>query len=308
MEHIIQTHHLAKHYGQIRAVNQIDLRVPAGSVYGFLGPNGSGKTTTIRMLLGLARPTAGTITLFGRPVKPGELEPLRQIGALVETPSYYPHLSGRENLEILRVLRGQAPSSITRALALVRLTQDAHRLVKHYSLGMLQRLGLAMALLGDPCLLILDEPTNGLDPAGIHEMRELIRRLPVETGATVFVSSHLLNEVELIATHIGILRQGQLVFEGTPHLLRTAYPEQVLIKTDRPADARALLGQQGWSIAEPCDHTLLVPIAGDAEIACINQQLVQHGLAVYALQRSRASLEDMFLNLTAPDTLVQPLQ
>jgi ABC-type multidrug transport system ATPase subunit len=256
---------------------------------------------TIRMLLGLARPGAGTITLFSRPVKPGEREPLQRIGALVETPSYYPHLSGQENLEILRVLRNETPAAVQRALELVQLGKDARRPVKHYSLGMCQRLGLAMALLGNPRLLILDEPTNGLDPAGIHEMRELIRRLPAETSATVFVSSHLLNEVELIATYIGILKQGQLVFEGAPQQLHAAYLEQLTIKTDRPETACALLQQQGWSATALHDHSLRAPVAGDADIAHINQCLVQHGLAVFGLQRSRFSLEDVFLNLTASD-------
>lgn len=298
MQTLIETRGLRKQYGTVRAVDGIDLHVPAGSVYGFLGPNGSGKTTTIRLLLGLARPTAGGIMLFGESARPGDPAALGRIGALVETPSYYPHLSGRENLEILRVLRRAAPAAVPRALEVVGLEHDAGRPVKQYSLGMRQRLGLAMALLGAPDLLVLDEPTNGLDPAGIHEIRALLRRLPAEAGITVFVSSHLLNEVELIATHVGILCQGRLAFEGTPAQLRAAYPEQLAVKTDRPAEAGALLARAGWPVTGGNDRTLLVPVAGEADAACITRELVRHGLAVFALQPKRPSLEDMFLNMT----------
>jgi ABC-2 type transport system ATP-binding protein len=298
MQTLIETQGLRKQYGTVRAVDGIDLHVAAGSVYGFLGPNGSGKTTTIRMLLGLARPTAGRIALFGASVRPGDPAALGRIGALVETPSYYPHLTGRENLEILRVLRRAAAAAVPRALEFVGLEHDAGRPVKEYSLGMRQRLGLAMALLGAPDLLVLDEPTNGLDPAGIHEIRALLRRLPAEAGITVFVSSHLLSEVELIATHVGILRQGRLAFEGTPAQLRAAYPEQLAVKTDRPAEAGALLARAGWPVAGGSDRTLLVPIAGEADAARITRELVRHGLAVFALQPQRPSLEDMFLSMT----------
>jgi ABC-2 type transport system ATP-binding protein len=297
---------LTKHYGGIHAVQDLALHVPAGGVYGFLGPNGSGKTTTVRMLLGLARPTAGTVTVFGQPFKAGELASLRQMGALVESPSFYPHLTGRENLEIVRVLRSEVPMATQRVLELVGLAKDADRVVKHYSQGMRQRLGLGLALLGNPRLLILDEPTNALDPAGIHEMRELIRRLPSETGATLFVSSHMLSEVELIATHIGILNQGRLIFEGTPQQLREAYPEQILIRTDRPGDACALLRAQGWG-ASSSDHTVLVEAAGDAEANRIAQLFFHYGLAVFALQGYRPSLEDIFLSVTAAERQSGPV-
>jgi len=299
MESIIATLDLVKQYGDIRAVDGINLNVPVGSVYGFLGPNGAGKTTTIRMLLGLVRPTSGKMRMFGRVTEPGELQPLRRIGALVEAPSYYPHLSGQENLEVLRLLRGESKAAVRRTLEFVGLEKDAHRPVRHYSLGMCQRLGLAMALLSQPELLVLDEPTNGLDPAGIQEIREMIRRLPAETGTTVFVSSHLLAEVELIATHIGILRQGALVFEGTPNLLRAAYPDELVIQTNHPEQAYHLLRQEGWSVAGQADHCLRIPAAGEADTARINQQLVQHGRAVFALQRQQRSLEDIFLEMTA---------
>ena len=201
----ITTFRLTRRFGDLTAVADLDLQVPGGSVYGFLGPNGAGKTTTIRLLLGLIRPNAGEVRLFGQSLRDGRMTLLRRVGALVETPSLYPHLTGRENLEVTRRLLDARQEQINRALAIVKLEQDAHRRVAHYSSGMRQRLGLALALLGEPELLILDEPTNGLDPAGIREMRDLICRLPEEHGVTVFLSSHLLNEVEQVATHIGII-------------------------------------------------------------------------------------------------------
>jgi ABC-type multidrug transport system ATPase subunit len=192
---IIETNDLTRRFGSVKAVDGVSLRVPPGSIYGFLGPNGAGKTTTIRMLLGLIRPNAGEVSLFGRSLSEQRLELLRRVGSLVESPSLYPHLTGWENLELIRRMVGGKPSEIEHALAVVRMEDAAHRLVREYSLGMRQRLGLAVALYGQPELLILDEPTNGLDPAGIHEMRELICSLPHE-GLTVFLSSHLLSEVD----------------------------------------------------------------------------------------------------------------
>jgi ABC-type multidrug transport system ATPase subunit len=186
------------------AVRGLSLRVPPQSVYGFLGPNGAGKSTTIRMVLGLQRPNRGTISLFGRPLARERIALLRRIGSLVESPSLYLHLTGRENLEVHRRLLGSPARAIDEALEAVELSPVASRLVRNYSSGMKQRLGLAQALLGNPELLLLDEPTNGLDPAGIHEVRMLIRDLPRRRGVTVFLSSHLLAEVEQIATHLAI--------------------------------------------------------------------------------------------------------
>src|SRR5512136_1765880 len=226
MEHyVLQTFGLTRRFGSLVAVDQIDLHVPQGSVYSFLGPNGAGKTTTIRMLLGLIRPHSGKVMVFGDALDKDRLSILKRVGSLVESPSLYPHLTGRENLEVIRRMRGGARAQIDRALSIVRMTQDAHRLAGHYSTGMRQRLGLAVALLNEPELLILDEPTNGLDPAGIHEIRQLICDLPQQSGVTVFVSSHLLNEVEQMAmlverAHIGIIDRGELIFEGTPDQLR----------------------------------------------------------------------------------------
>ena len=213
-EHAAITRGLTKRFGRVAAVTDVALEVPRCCVYGFLGLNGAGKTTTIRMLLGLVRPTAGEVHLLGFPMPARRREALSRVGAVVEHPTVYPHLTGIENLELTRRLIGAAPSSISRALEIVDLTAPARRLVREYSTGMRQRLGVAIALLGSPELLILDEPTNGLDPAGIEALRELIRGLPGRMNATVFVSSHILAEVEQIADHVGILHEGRLMLQG----------------------------------------------------------------------------------------------
>lgn len=211
-EHLaVRTAALTRYFGDIRAVDELELHVPLGSVYGFLGPNGAGKTTTIRLLLGLTRPDKGEVCLLGqRLTVRTRRELLSRVGALVETPSLYPHLNGRENLQVTQEFVGLPRTSIDRVLDTVGLRRDSHRLVRTYSLGMRQRLGLALALLGEPELLILDEPTNGLDPAGIHEMRNLLRELAAEHGISVFVSSHLLSGVEQMASHVGIIARGHL--------------------------------------------------------------------------------------------------
>ena len=194
---IVETRGLCKQYGQAMRVKQLNLSVPEGAVYGFLGPNGAGKSTTLKMVLGLARPTAGEITVFGKHVNPrNRIAILKQVGSLIESPSYYGHLTGEENLRIVQTLRGAPERDIKEVLSIVRLDGQKGKQVAHYSLGMKQRLGLAAALLGFPRLLILDEPTNGLDPAGIQEMRELICSLPGQFGMTVLVSSHLLSEID----------------------------------------------------------------------------------------------------------------
>src|SRR5262249_32681543 len=202
-------------FGSVRAVDGVDLAVPPLSVYGFLGANGAGKTTTIRMLLGLIRPDAGDVRLFGEPLRQAPLALLARVGALVETPSLYPHLTGRENLRVTARLCGSTRAQIDRALAIVKLTADADRLVRGYSHGMQQRLGLALALVREPELLVLDEPTNGLDPSGIREIRELVRSFPNEHGVTMLISSHLLSEVEQIATNLGIIHRGRMLFQGS---------------------------------------------------------------------------------------------
>ncbi len=299
---IIETENLACRFGSVQAVDGINLHVPPGSIYGFLGPNGAGKTTTIRMLLGLLRPTAGETRLFGRSLSEQRIELLQRVGSLVESPSLYPHLTGWENLEVIRRMVGGEYDQILRALDIVHMINAAHRPVREYSLGMRQRLGLAMALFGQPELLILDEPTNGLDPAGIHEMRELICSLPKE-GITVFLSSHLLSEVEQMATHIGIIHAGQLIFEGIPDELRARYQQHAIITTDRPEASQQLLLQSGWQAAHLEDHCLTIPVNGPSDVAMINAQLVKAGHQVYQLSLEQPSLEDIFLTLTNGERL-----
>lgn len=212
---IIETKNLRKSYGDFTAVDGINLHIPKGSVYGFLGPNGAGKSTTMKMFLGLTKPTEGTFSIDGKKYPGNRMEILREVGSFIESPAFYGNLSGEENLDILRKILGLPKSDVAEALDLVGLTQYKNRLAKKYSLGMKQRLGLAGALLGKPPILILDEPTNGLDPVGIHEIRTLIRSLPEKFNCTVLVSSHLLSEIELMADTIGILNHGQLLFEGS---------------------------------------------------------------------------------------------
>ena len=212
---IMETKNLTKSYADFVAVSGLNLHVPKGAVYGFLGPNGAGKSTTMKMFLGLTKPTSGSFTIDGKRYPENRVEILREIGSFIEAPAFYGNLSGEENLEIIRRILGLPKSSVPEALETVGLTPFKKRLARKYSLGMKQRLGLAGALIGRPPILILDEPTNGLDPVGIHEIRTLIRSLPEKFDCTVLVSSHLLSEIELMADYVGILNHGHLLFEGT---------------------------------------------------------------------------------------------
>lgn len=220
MKEIVKTNGLTKKYKNILSVNNIDMNVKEGRIYGFLGPNGAGKSTTLKMLLDLVKPDAGEIDIFGKRLNSKtRMEILTNIGSLIESPSYYGHLTGTENLKILQTLLDVPPSNIDEVLRIVRLDRQHSKKVSAYSLGMKQRLGLAGALLSFPKLLILDEPTNGLDPAGIQEMRELIRSLPEKYGMTVIVSSHLLSEIDQMADDIGIIANGKMMYQGPLNLL-----------------------------------------------------------------------------------------
>jgi len=297
-KYLIETHGLTRRFGKQLAVDDVSLVVPEAGVYGFLGPNGAGKTTAIRMLLGLCRPNAGEVHLFGLPLAANRLSLLRRVGALVESPSLYPHLTGRENLEVTRRVLGAQRELIDTALRSTKLTQDANRRVREYSLGMRQRLGLALALLTKPELLILDEPTNGLDPAGIHEMRDMIRRLPAEFGVTVFLSSHLLSEVEQIASHIGIIHEGRLLFQGTLSELQADQQVQLTLGVNEADQAMDTLTAAGWSVQRRADGLLSVSAKTSEEAVRINKLLVEQGIEVFHLSLVRASLEDIFLTLT----------
>ncbi|HEV2124147.1 MAG TPA: ABC transporter ATP-binding protein, partial [Chloroflexota bacterium] len=233
MELAIETNGLARSFGHHAAVAGVDMAVPERSVFGFLGPNGAGKTTTIRLLLGLLKPSAGSATIFGLDAGRQRRKVAGHVGALVEVPSLYPHLTGRENLSITQRLRRAAPAEIDRVLDVVDLARDADRRVDGYSLGMRQRLGVARALVGKPRLLILDEPSNGLDPSGILDMRRLIASFPEREGVTVFLSSHVLAEVEQCATHVGIMHEGRLLLQSPMRTLKTSQPGSIRVQTDR---------------------------------------------------------------------------
>ncbi|ADP39445.1 MULTISPECIES: ABC transporter ATP-binding protein [Gardnerella] len=220
MNNIVTTEHLTKKYKSFIAVNDVSLHIRKGSIYGFLGPNGAGKSTTMKMLLGLTAPTKGVFTIDGKQFPADRIPILKEIGSFIESPSFYANLTGRENLDIIRRILALPKSAVDDALELVGLSEFGDRLAKKYSLGMKQRLGLAGALLGRPPILILDEPTNGLDPSGIHEIRNLIKSLPDLYDCTILISSHMLSEIELIADDIGILNHGHLLFEGSLDELR----------------------------------------------------------------------------------------
>ncbi len=226
MDYMITTEHLTKKYKNFVSVNQVSLHIRKGSIYGFLGPNGAGKSTTMKMLLGLTAPTKGSFSIDGKHFPEDRMDILKEIGSFIEAPSFYANLTGRENLDVIRRILRLPKESVENALELVGLTEFGDRLAKKYSLGMKQRLGLAGALLGRPPILILDEPTNGLDPSGIHEIRELVKSLPGLYDCTILISSHMLSEIELMADDIGILNHGRLLFEGSLDELR-----QTAVKT-----------------------------------------------------------------------------
>ena len=220
MNTMIQTKNLTKRYKDFIAVDDLSLHVQEGSIYGFLGPNGAGKSTTMKMLLGLTKPSTGSFVINGKMFPEERVAILKEIGSLIEAPAFYGNLTGRENLDIIRHILELPQSAVDEALEIVGLSEFGNRLAKKYSLGMKQRLGLASALIGKPPILILDEPTNGLDPAGMHEMRNLVKSLPQMYNCTVLISSHLLSEIELIADDIGILNHGVMLYEGSLHDLR----------------------------------------------------------------------------------------
>ncbi|MFC5589585.1 ATP-binding cassette domain-containing protein [Sporosarcina soli] len=297
---IIETKQLTKKFGAKRVVNNVDLQVKKGEIYGFLGPNGAGKTTTIRMLLGLARPTKGSIHIFGKDVKKEKLSILKKVGSLVEYPSYYGHLTAHENLEAIRILLDAPKSRIDEVLSIVRLTKDAKRPVKGFSLGMKQRLGIATALLGNPELLILDEPTNGLDPSGIIEMRELIKSMPKEHGITIVISSHLLSEIDQMATQVGIISKGQMIFQDSITKLRQRSTSKIKLTVNHAESAWKTLLSHGYT-TQRMQNSIFVENNSNEKIAEIVKALVQHDYSIYRVEEEKKSLEDIFLELTGQE-------
>ena len=301
MQTVIETKALCKQYGPHTAVDHVELHVPQGCVYGFIGPNGAGKSTTMKMLLGLIHPTAGRVRLLGQELtEKSRLPLLRQTGSLIESPSGYLHLTARENLEIVADLKGVPHKDIGRVLDIVHLTQDRNRKVGQYSLGMKQRLGIAMALLGSPKLLILDEPTNGLDPAGIQEMRALIRNMPAATGATVLISSHLLGEMEQMVEQVGIIDHGHILFEGPLTELQRHSRGNVTLRLLDPAKAAPILRANGLT-AHSDSYVVTLPPLQDALLADLVQKLAACGAGVVELTPRTKTLEEIFLSLTSEE-------
>lgn len=301
MKSVIETHDLCKSYNGHPVVDHLNLTVPQGCVYGFLGPNGAGKSTSMKMLLGLCRPTGGSVELLGHVLNAeNRIALLRQTGSLIESPSGYLHLTARENLSIAADLKGVDAKDIGRVLDIVHLTADADRKVGQYSLGMKQRLGIAAALLGSPKLLILDEPTNGLDPAGIQEMRSLIASMPETTGATVLISSHLLGEMEQMVTQVGILNHGRLLFEGPLTDLQRHSRGSLLLRVLDLQKGIAVLDRQGVPAAAlPQQPGLLqLPPLPDETLAELVHTLAESGAGVVGLTAQTKTLEEIFLSLT----------
>jgi ABC-2 type transport system ATP-binding protein len=293
---VIETKGLTRRYGTLTAVDGLTLRVRRGEVYGFLGPNGAGKTTTLRMLVGLVRPTSGSATVLG--ARPGSPEGLARIGALIEAPGFYPFLSARDNLRVLAMHSGLGAERVDPVLEEVGLGERAKNRFDTYSQGMKQRLGVASALLRDPDVLILDEPTNGLDPKGMAEMREFIRGLG-RGGRTVLLSSHLMAEVEHVCGRVGVIHQGALVREGTVDELRGG---RSLVVRAEPLDRAGHLLEGLAGVTKVSAHEGALTVTADpAEASAINHALVAAGIAVSELRSEQASLEDVFLELTSEE-------
>jgi ABC-2 type transport system ATP-binding protein len=300
VESVIQTSGLVKKFGDRAAVNGVDLVVRPGVAFGFLGPNGAGKTTLIRTLLGLTRATAGDVALLGLPQPAKRREALARVGAIVEEPRFHPHLTGRENLRIVAAARDRAADArIPEAPERVGLAHRADDRVKTYSLGMRQRLGIARCLLADPVLLILDEPMNGLDPAGILEMRHLIRAFVAE-GRTVFLSSHLLDEVEKTCDEIAIVDRGRIILHGAVGEIAATGDPTLLVEVDDADAARALLaGEARVTQVAPEGAQLRLTLADGLHPSAVNELLVRGGVAVSRLEPARATLEETFLAVTS---------
>jgi ABC-2 type transport system ATP-binding protein len=302
--HVIETAGLTKRFGDRVAVDGVDLRIPRGSAFGYLGPNGAGKTTLIRMLLGLTQATSGSMRLLGRPVPAERTAALARVGAIVEEPRFHGHLTGRENLSVIAAAREPAAHArIDGALARVGLSQRADERVKKYSLGMRQRLGVARSLLADPELLILDEPTNGLDPAGIREFRTMIRGF-VDEGRTVLLSSHLLDEVEKICDQVAIVDRGRVVLQGSIAELAAGGERTIFVATSDDERALALLSEhRGVSSVATGENGLRVTLRPDVEedaaIEDISRRIFLAGLALRRFEPARASLEQRFLEITS---------
>lgn len=297
--YIVETKNLVKVFNKVKSVDNVNLKIKEGEIYGFLGPNGAGKSTTIKMLLGLIRANSGEIYIFGKSIKENREEILKNIGALVESPSYYGHLTAYENLDILKRMLKLNKEEIEEKLKLVNLWEERNKKVNEFSLGMKQRLGIAQALMGNPKLLILDEPTNGLDPAGIIEIRNLIRYLAKEKKITIIISSHILNEIELVATEVGVINKGRLLYQGSLEDLKKNSTNEVIIgleKKEEKALTMKLLLARGYRVEE---ENLKLKVKGNnLSPSKICREIVMGGYSLNYLAEEKTSLEEIFLGLT----------
>jgi ABC-type multidrug transport system ATPase subunit len=304
----IETRALTRRFKRHLAVDAVSMTVPDQAVYGFLGRNGAGKTTTLKMLLGLIAPTSGQARVAGVDVTKDRLAAARRVGALLEAHGFYGNLSGRENLDLTRTLLDLPRTEIDRVLEVVEMTGNAHRRVSDYSLGMRQRLGLARAMLGAPPVLILDEPTNGLDPDGIADMRRFLRALPERTGATVLLSSHLLGEIEQTATHVGILSGGRLVLEGELDRLKADLAPEIAFQTDDTPRAVALARARGFDLMLNDDGAVARLRPGEdarTASAALNRAMVEADLNVFAIGPRARSLEGIYNDVSQPQSEIE---
>lgn len=296
---IVATENLSKEYDGVYRVRDLDIRISEGDIYGFLGPNGAGKSTTMKMLLGLVKPSKGSIEIMGKTLnEKNRQEILKSVGSLIESPSYYGHLTGKENMEIIRRLLDLPWENIEEAVHIVRMENQMNKKVKNYSLGMKQRLGIAMALARRPKLLVLDEPTNGLDPAGIEEMRELIKTLPSKYGMTIMISSHILSEVDQMATVVGIINHGDLIFQERMSVLAAQREPHIIFRTSDNNRACQMLRNMNPLIT---GNGLQLGALTDEQTGAVVQRLCANKIAVYRVEEHRESLETIFLNLTGKE-------
>ncbi|OFY51395.1 MAG: hypothetical protein A2Y87_05525 [Bacteroidetes bacterium RBG_13_46_8] len=295
---LIHTHDLSFAFGTFGVLDKINLSVPEGSIFGFLGPNGAGKTTTIKILLGLLQTSRGKVFIFNQDISHNALPVLARTGAMVETPTVYPHLSGKENVDIVRILRNLPHERTREVLKRVGLWNDAKRPAGQYSTGMKQRLSLAVAILGNPDLLILDEPMNGLDPSGIIEIREFLKEINGNSGTTILLSSHILGEIEKLSTHIGIIDKGGLKFQGTMGELHEVLQESRIISI-RTNDCPKALGilKDLYRIPEANDGCIKVMVRDDADIAAAAKMLIAKGVDVYQISDQKSGLEELFIQI-----------
>lgn len=298
-QYCLQTHALTHRFSKAETIlNKVSLEVPDGAIYGFLGPNGAGKTTTLRLLLGLLKKQEGEVRFFGLPFAPNRISILQKVGTLIETPSLYAHLTAYENLLLLQKIYRCPKSRIAEVLELVGLSETGSKKTGQFSLGMKQRLSIAIALLHNPALLILDEPTNGLDPNGMVEIRELLKKLNREYKITIIISSHLLAEIEKLVTHVGIIHKGEIKFQGTLQQLKELQQENtsLLLETNNSTKAQEIIDQMQLSFVLQ-NEKILVSVADREKIPALNRALVHNDIQVYEMSVVKNDLENLFMDL-----------